>query len=127
MITNYKMNWIFSNRNALVIMSNIIGKKPFKFYQNYHKVVKDGVSKDLPSDECFFCTKDIKTKPSMTESQIKTALKNLVSHGFIEIIDYDCYAKPAGLKRIKIIINPFDKDILKIFDHNKPDGYPTFS
>lgn len=111
------MDLLMRNKNALIMMNNILACHYYKFFRE----------NDLNDDECYFRFRDVRTRPEMTESQKKTALKNLVYYGFIEILEDTRNVSYTGCKKIKIVANPFSRELADILKTENPyRGYPGF-
>ena len=116
------MGFLIRNKNALIMLANILICKSYQRYNSIHNVILD-------ENECFFTVRHMYAKPVMSESQKKTALKNLVQYGFIEIVEFASTIRIAGLKRIRIIVNPFDPIVAQNIMQSQPScsGYPIFN
>lgn len=108
------MNWLMTNKNVFTVMCHILLRKNFRKHYLVHI--------DLPDNEVLISTRDIKTKPLMTDNQINRALDNLCRWGFIELIDFKPIMRVAGMKRILILVDIFDPATKKIVDEYKKMG-----
>jgi hypothetical protein len=94
------INWLLQNRNALLVFSSITIRNHFPRYKG----------EDLENDEQLFCLREVRCKPAMTPSQVKTAFENLCHYGFIELLEFNPKYKRPGLKKIRVLNNPFEED-----------------
>lgn len=109
---------LMRNKNALLLITSILACL-------YHKYFRD---EDLNPDECYFYFRDIYSTYKMTDSQKKTALKNLVYYGFIEVLEDQRKNSHTGCKKIKVLVNPFSEELGNLVKEETPyRGYPNFS
>jgi hypothetical protein len=109
---------LMRNKNALLLISSVLACL-------YHKYLRD---EDLKPNECYFYFREIYSSYKMTESQKKTALKNLVYYGFIEVLEDERKFSHTGCKKIRVIANPFSNDLGEVLKKESPyRGYPEFS
>jgi hypothetical protein len=112
------LGMLMRNKNALLLFSNILACLYHKFF----------IEEDLKTDECYFYLREIYSTYKLTESQKKTALKNLVYYGFIEILEDERKISHSGCKKIRVLVNPFSSELAEIVKEECPyRGYPSFS
>lgn len=112
------LGMLMRNKNSLLILNNILACLYHKFF----------IEEDLKKDECYFSFRSVYTTHKMTESQKKTALKNLVYYGFIELLQDERKIPHSGCKKIKLLVNPFSAEFGEVLKKENPcRGYPEFS
>lgn len=111
---NQAMEWLISHSNALLIMSHII---ILKGYNGWHH------GEDLEDDEIIIYLKKIKTKPQLSMAQLKRVLDNLSIWGFIEIMQCKLNFRGSGKRKLKVLHNPFDTEVIQYCKNEYQGGY----
>lgn len=106
------MTWLVQNPICFSLLSYIILKKDRPYYHFPNLILNE--------DETIICLNNIKF--NLTYAQMNRALNNLENWGFIENLKYKPVFRIKGIKKIKLLVNIFDSEVIKYAEECKKIG-----